>query len=240
MNIWAVLLLFLSSAISGIAMVWFRPNGTKSIKLLLSFSGAFLMAICFLHLIPEVFTNTPKEVSLFLLIGFFLQLLLDYFSGGIEHGHIHLHKDQLKKFPFLVFLSLCFHAFIEAAPAFHFHPGDHSHDVSPLLIGIVMHKIPISIVLASLLLANQIKKTNVAIAIIIFSLMAPLGGFLGHWLNHNTQFADLFPYLLALAAGILLHIATTILLETSDNHKFSKMKIVSILVGALLAIIATY
>jgi len=240
MTTWAVLLLFLSSAISGIAMVWFKPNGTKNIKLLLSFSGAFLMAICFLHLLPELFTNAPKEVSLFLLIGFFMQLLLDYFSGGIEHGHMHVHHNHVKKFPFLVFLSLCFHAFVEAAPAFHFHEGDHGHEVSPLLIGILLHKIPISIVLASLLLANQIKKIKVVIAIIIFSLMAPLGGYLGHWLSHNDQFANLFPYLMALAVGILLHIATTILLETSENHKFSKMKIVSILVGAILAIIATY
>jgi zinc transporter ZupT len=240
MNTWSIILLFLSSAVSGIAMVWFKPNGTKNIKLLLSFSGAFLMAICFLHLLPELFTNTPKEVSLFLLIGFFMQLILDYFSGGIEHGHIHVHNHSSKKFPFLVFLSLCFHAFIEAAPAFHFHAGEHNHEVSPLLIGIVLHKIPISIVLASLLLANQVKKLTVAFAIIVFSLMAPLGGYLGHWLSHNTQFSNLFPYLLALAVGILLHIATTILLETSENHKFSKQKVVSILVGALLAILATY
>lgn len=240
MNISAIILLFLSSAISGIAVIWFKPGGAKNIKLLLSFSGSFLIAICFLHLLPEVFAYSTPHISIFLLIGFFIQLLLDYFSGGIEHGHIHVHKDQLKQFPYLVFLSLCFHAFVEAAPAFHFHGDGHEHEVSPLLIGIILHKIPISIVLASLLLVNQIKKSVVALAIIIFSLMAPLGGYLGHWLDHNTQLANLFPYLLALAAGILLHIATTILLETSENHKFSKMKIISILVGAILAIIATY
>lgn len=240
MNTTALIVLFLSSAISGLAMVWFKPSGTKNIKLLLSFSGSFLMAICFLHLLPELFSTNTTNVSLFLLIGFFMQLLLEYFSGGIEHGHIHLHGDQLKKFPFLVFFSLCFHAFVEAAPAFHFHGEGHEHEVSPLLIGIALHKIPISIVLASLLLANQLKKVSVISAVIVFSLMAPLGGLLGHWLDHNTEFADLFPYLLALAVGILLHIATTILLETSENHKFSKMKLISILVGALLAIITTY
>tara|TARA_R110002049_G_scaffold302495_2_gene495422 strand:+ start:6163 stop:6885 length:723 start_codon:yes stop_codon:yes gene_type:complete len=240
MNGSALILLFLSSAVSGLAMVWFKPGGTQNIKLLLSFSGSFLMAICFLHLLPDLFSTNTPHIAMFLLIGFFMQLLLEYFSGGIEHGHIHVHKDQLKKFPYLVFLSLCFHAFVEAAPAFHNHGDGHGHEVSPLLIGIVLHKIPISIVLASLLLANQINKWSVAFAIIIFSLMAPLGGFLGHWMSHNTQFADLFPYLLALAVGILLHIATTILLETSENHKFSKMKLISILVGAILAIIATY
>ncbi|MDB9775604.1 ZIP family metal transporter [Vicingaceae bacterium] len=236
----AIILLFLSSAISGLVMVCLKPGGTKNIKLLLSFSGSFLMAICFLHLLPEVFATSATHVPLFLLVGFFLQLILDYFSGGIEHGHIHLHKDQLKKFPYLVFLSLCFHAFVEAAPAFHIHGHGHEHEVSPLLIGIVLHKIPISIVLASLLLINQIKKATVAFAIILFSLMAPLGGYLGHWLSHTEELANLFPYLLALAAGILLHIATTILLETSENHKFSNMKIISILVGAILAIITTY
>lgn len=236
----AILLLFLSSAVSGLAMVWVKPTSSKNIKLLLSFSGAFLMAICFLHLLPELFTQNAKNIPIFLLIGFFMQLLLDYFSGGIEHGHIHLHKDQLKKFPLLVFFSLCFHAFVESAPAFHFHGSNGDHEISPLLIGIVLHKIPISIVLASLLLSNQLKKSTVIIAIIVFSLMAPLGGYLGHWLDHNTNFANLFPYLLALASGILLHIATTILLETSENHKFSKMKLISILVGAALAIITTH
>ncbi len=240
MNIVSILLLFLSAAVSGLLMVWLKPQGLKNIKLLLSFSGSFLMAICFLHLLPELFSYDSPNISLFLLAGFFLQLLMEYYSGGIEHGHIHLHHNEIKKFPFLVFFSLCLHAFVEAAPAFHFHSDGTMHEVSPLLVGIVLHKIPISIVLTSMLLANQIKKRVIILAVIVFALMAPLGAFLGHWLDNNTQFADFFPYLLALAVGILLHIATTILFETSENHKFSKMKLIAILVGAVLAILSTY
>ena len=41
--------------------------------------------------------------------------------------------------------------------------------------------------------------------------------------------------ILAIVVGIFLHISTTIIFETSENHKFNLLKLVSILVGCSFA-----
>jgi hypothetical protein len=41
--------------------------------------------------------------------------------------------------------------------------------------------------------------------------------------------------ILAIVVGIFLHISTTIIFETSENHKFNLMKLLSILIGCSFA-----
>ncbi|MBL4710802.1 MAG: ZIP family metal transporter, partial [Flavobacteriales bacterium] len=97
--------LFIVSLVSG-CFIFIKSFDLKTkISSLLSFSGAYLLGICFLHLIPELFEENDSSVGLYLLIGFFLQLILDYFSGGIEHGHAHVNKKKIGRFPLLIFLS---------------------------------------------------------------------------------------------------------------------------------------
>ena len=45
---------------------------------------------------------------------------------------------------------------------------------------------------------------------------------------------------MAIVIGILLHISTTILFESSDGHKFSFQKIITIIIGAILAILSLW
>ena len=42
--------------------------------------------------------------------------------------------------------------------------------------------------------------------------------------------------ILAVVVGMFLHISTTIIFETTENHKFNLLKLVSILVGVTLAL----
>jgi hypothetical protein len=43
---------------------------------------------------------------------------------------------------------------------------------------------------------------------------------------------------MAMVIGIFLHISTTILFESTDGHKFSFTKIITIIIGTLLAILS--
>ena len=138
------------------------PNKTQ-IKFLLAFSGAFILGISFLHLLPEVFSSQTEYAAYFILGGFFLQVFLEYFSQGIEHGHIHVHGNS-SKFPLAIFLSLCIHAFIEGMPISS-HAHHHHHNENSLLYGIILHKIPIAITLASFLITSKISKTIGAISL---------------------------------------------------------------------------
>ncbi len=233
------LLLFLLVIISGFSFFLFKDEEGKKIKLLLSFSGAYLLAISFLHLIPEIYGCADNRfIGFFVLAGFFLQILLEYFSKGIEHGHVHLHNhgDHKHAFPLAVVASLCVHSFLEGMPlAKVVNAGEY---FNKLLIGISLHNIPISIVLMSLLI-KAVSRAGAFFWLIIFALMLPLGAAANYFLEKNigTVISNYNNVILAVVVGIFLHISTTILFESTENHRFNLLKFISILLGAGFAII---
>jgi zinc transporter ZupT len=114
----------------GFLVDFFNIKKNKNIQLLLTFSGAYLLAISLLHLIPELFSNKNiTSIGLLVLTGFLIQIILEFFSQGIEHGH--LHKEN--HITFSVLISLCLHALLEGIPL----AGDLHHHHNSLLTGIV-------------------------------------------------------------------------------------------------------
>ena len=223
--------LFTVSLISGFLAFLERERVMKVIPSILSFSAAYLLSICFLHLLPELFTDPiDVKLSFFLLLGFFLQLILDYFSGGIEHGHTHYDKRQVGKFPFVVFLSLSIHAFAETLPLVEMvdEAGIRSY-----LWSLLVHKAPISFVLIFLLLRYQLKKVLILISLLLFSSWGPLGAYFGSHFNVSESY---FQYFFALSIGIILHLSTTILIESNEQHQIKWKKLLPLLAGILLAI----
>lgn len=196
---------------------------------MLSFSGAYLIGICFLHLLPELFMHDFEQTGLFLLIGFFLQLVLDYFSGGIEHGHLHLQK-QTGKFPFLIFLSLSMHAFLETFPLIEINQ---KQGVSSFFLGLIIHKAPIAFILTFFLFKQGVKKKLIILTLILFSLFGPLGALLGNLLDAMSIYFQPF---FALSIGIILHLATTILIENNEQHQIQWKKVTPLFLGVLLAL----
>ena len=91
---------------------WLGDRFKQHMPLLLSFGGAFLLGLCFLHLLPEAFAMNVGAGH-WVIGGFLLQIGLEYLSKGMEHGHVHVHGNR---FGLLAFLSLCLHALIEAMP----------------------------------------------------------------------------------------------------------------------------
>lgn len=222
------LILFVVSLASG-CVIFVKSFDLKArVSPLLSFSGAYLLGICLLHLLPELFEGNDSSVGFYLLVGFFLQLILDYFSGGIEHGHAHVNKNKIGKFPLLIFLSLGLHAFLESFPLLEL-------DEESYLIGLLIHKVPIAIILGGLLIGYELKKSIIFIALLIFSLMSPLGVFVGSYFNSNTV---IFQQFLAISIGIILHLSTTILLETNDQHHISVKKLIPLFLGVTLALLS--
>ena len=70
-----------------------KSKNDQIIKLMLAFSGGFLLSIAFIHFIPELYEQSELSIGVYILIGFLIQIILEFFSGGIEHGHVHYHKD---------------------------------------------------------------------------------------------------------------------------------------------------
>ena len=219
------LYLILSVLIGTVLVFLIKPNN-KIVRLLLSFSGAYLLSVTILHLIPEVYTATGQstKIGIFILAGILIQSVLESFSKGAEHGHIHLHTLD-KKFPWLLFVSLCIHAFSEGIPV-----DGHEHH---LLWAIVIHKIPIAIVLTTYLIHSKYSNRTIFLFIGVFGIMSPLGMFLANKISFFTQYQT---EITALIIGVFLHISTIILFESSENHKFNFQKFTAILLGILLTI----
>ncbi len=208
---------------SGFAFVWLtKPKHSDNIKLLLAFSGAFLLSLTFFELLPNVYEgHNPKSIALYILGGILLQVFLEFFSKGAEHGHMHLHLEE-KKFPTLLFLSLCIHALVEGVPI---------HDNDSILYAIIIHKIPIAIILSIFLINSKLRFTTTLLFIGAFSLMTPLGSYF----STTPLLADYGYVLTAISIGVFFHISTIILFESAQGHAFNLRKLLVIILGIGMA-----
>jgi len=233
-----VAILFISALLSGLSVFLVRKDNTTLLKLILSFSGAFLFSITVIHLIPEVYHSretAPETIGFFILGGFVFQLILEHFSQGIEHGHIHAIPN--KAFPLGIMISLCLHAFLEGMPIAAGHQSE-------LVFGIAIHHIPASFALGSLLINASITKNKVIFLLTLFAIMTPLGFLISKFLSHGSygNISSHFDKIMALVIGIFLHISTTILFESgsANHHVFNRKKMVAIFIGILVAVISLY
>ncbi len=202
-----------------------KPKKEENFKLLLAFSGAFLLALTLFELFPEVYeVSDSKTIGLFVMLGILLQIFLEFFSKGAEHGHIHLNHEK-SQFPWLLFVSLSIHSLLEGLPLEHH---------STIIYGILVHKIPIAIILSIFLLDSKIKLINAVFFIFLFAMMTPIGTYLAA----NFEFIqDYYAPITALVIGVLLHISTVILFESSEGHKFNLRKLIVIILGISIAYI---
>lgn len=223
----------------GIVSFLNSSNNQRFIKLLLAFSGGFLLSIAFIHFIPELYEHGTTQVGIFILLGFLIQMILELFSGGIEHGHVHHHHAS--KIPWAIVLALTIHSFLEGIPlasgfshvelaTSHHHEGDNS-----LLFGILFHRLPVAVALMTLLMTSHLKPITAWLILCFFAITAPLGMLVGYLTHDVFQQFD-FNLILCVVVGMFLHISTTIIFETSENHKFNFIKLLSILAGFGIAL----
>ena len=232
MNLIDYIVLFSSVLIGATIAFYIKNISEKNTKLLISFSGAYLFSITVLHLIPETFAGEHNHnTAIFILIGFFIQILLEHFSQGVEHGHGHVHGSL----SISMLIGLCIHSFIEGMPLG--NPFHHSNIHGSLLSAIALHKIPVGIVLTHMLLESKISKIKTLALISIFALTTPLGSFTSQYISHVSNF---YQEIMAIVIGIFLHISTTILYESSEGHHFNSRKILAIITGIGIALVSLF
>lgn len=239
-----IIILFVSAMVSGLLVFLIPKPDTKKFKVILSFSGSYLFAITVIHVLPEQLYHAKDitAIGIGVLCGFFLQMVLEFFSSGVEHGHIHVHEEDKAVVPYSLLVSLCIHSFLEGTVLGNPSPIHHHHEeVQPMLFGILLHKIPESFALMSVLVFRLGRKSTALILLAIFSAASPAGVFMSNFLFNRTNLPEnIFSMLFAVVAGNFLYISTTIFFENSPNHQFKANKLLISLLGALAAIIAEY
>lgn len=205
----------------GIAL-FLKPKSKTNLKLLLAFSGSFLLSLTVIHLLPEIYEFKNQSVGLYIMAGILFQIILEFFSKGAEHGHVHGH-EKMTHIPWLLFISLCIHAFLEGFPVSHHHN---------LAIGIAIHHLPIAIILTVFFVNSQLNKKAIFAFMLTFAIMTPMGTIISDYLPILNEY---YTEITAVVIGILFHISSTIIFESSEGHKFNIAKISMIIFGIVLA-----
>ncbi len=215
-------LLFLAVAIGYGVAILLKSKKLAQMSIYLAFSGAFLLSMTILELLPEVFELPTDEIGLFIMAGILLQICLEFFSRGAEHGHVHIHSEK-RGFPWLLFISLSIHSLLE---------GFSISEKNDMIIGIIVHKVPIAVILSFFFINAKYTKTVTLSFMLLFALMSPLGNLLSNELEVLQQYST---EITALVIGIFLHVSTTILYESAKDHKFNLSKLLIIILGFGLA-----
>ena len=261
-----LLVLFFTPLLAGM-LIFLVPRGRNTnYKMLLVFAGSYLFAITVIHILPELYSQSRglELIGLFVLIGFFLQQLLEYFTSGVEHGHLHAnehghihnhahshahehmeahsHDHHHAAVSALVLLSaLCIHAFLEGGMLAELHGHQPVYDSNAILLGIALHRAPAAFALMTVL-AVQLRSRRKAIPYLVgFSLAAPIGLLISSYLASEQVLSSTgLIYLYALVSGNFLHISTTIVFESTPGHKFEARKMAIAVLGALTPVAVEY
>lgn len=233
----ALILIF--TLIGGLIPIKYHHLHKNVMIYLLPFTGAFLLGITILHLAPESFQELGKKAGLYIMLGFFLQVFLQRWSHGMEHGHSDTvvanaqdhagHVTAAAAFSLIIGLSV--HGFMEGLPLGFTYTDP---TVLPSLsLGILLHKIPEALTLMTMLLTLRAgKKGNVRL-LVLYALATPGAALLAYFLNEDFLFMNtILLYIIAIVTGAFLHISTTLFFESGTrHHELNRGKVISMVVG---------
>jgi zinc and cadmium transporter len=245
------LLLFLITVAGGSLPLWSKAIDENRTNYLLAFSGSFLLSITMLHLLPETFRDLGHNAGFFILVGFFVQLIIQRMTHGVEHGHTHVHVEghdthshnhththqhthntslQSTVPLFSIILGLSIHAFMEGLPlGFNYsEPGT----TSSLYLAVAAHKIPEAMLLTSVVYSVKGKKVAFY-NLVFFSMITPAASVLSELLGQRYfALSRVVMWFIPIVAGAFIHIATTIFFESGTrHHMLTWKKIISIILG---------
>ena len=230
MHLYYNLLLFIITLVGGSIPLWVKGLSDKRMHILLAFSGAFLLSITFLHLLHETFEELHGAAGIYLLIGFFMQLVIQKFTHGIEHGHTHTSEHRHNIPLTSILLGLTVHAFLEGLPlGFNYRQ---SATEPSLYLAVAAHKLPEAMLAATLVYSTK-GRTPAILVLILFSLITPLGSVIASTLGYKYYaISKAVTILIPVVAGSFIHIATTIFFESgTKQHLLTWQKIMAIVIG---------
>jgi zinc transporter ZupT len=141
----------------------------------------------------------------------------------------------------ILLFALCIHAFLEGAMLAKPTSMGSIYNVNAILLGIALHRAPAAFALMTVLAAQLHSRTKALPHLIGFSFAAPAGLLLSTYLaNHEVISTTGLLYIYALVSGNFLHISTTIVFESSPEHRFNARKMAVAVLGALLAVGVEY
>lgn len=240
-------LLLIAAMIGGVAAFLLptsMDNAGKRYRMALVFSGAYLFAITITHILPDLMNDGSggSLTGVLILTGFFFQQILEFFTQGVEHGHLHKHhQGEARKTStaILAVSALGIHAFMEGGMLANAGQSENTVPQS-LLYGVLLHKLPETFALVTVL-SCELSHKKAVLFMILFALASPAGLWISDLLLQYTLLSTgFFHGLFALVCGSFLHISTTIVFESNANHHFNFTKLTVAILGSLTALAADF
>jgi len=234
------IILFFAALIPGLGVFLLKNYSKSFFRSILVFTGAFFLGITILHILPEVYHSSDVALAgIFILFGYFLQVVLEMYTSGVEHGHLHPnHGDNFKhNSVYGLLLALCIHAFLEGSVLSHDYVEHADHAGNSVFLGLILHKMTAAFALMTVIICQMNSKSLMVVFLVIFSLASPIGFAFSDLIKTVLQTTVFLNYVYAMVAGSFLHISTTIFFESSPGHAYRTRNFYAGILGASLAVI---
>jgi zinc and cadmium transporter len=168
-----------------------RDLSQRSLALLLSFSAGVLLGAVFFHMLPET-RVLSENIGLPILAGFLLIFVMErfVFVHACEERDCDIHHMGIP-----AFLGISLHSLLDGLAL---GAGLLLPQLGPVvLLAVIIHKMPDSISITSILLSAGWNRRRVAVLGLLFSLTTPAGALLAF-----VFFRGLSPENIAIAIGI--------------------------------------
>jgi len=203
-----------------------RELSQKALALLLSFSAGVLLGAVFFHMLPETGRVLSDNVGWPILIGFLLIFAMErfVFVHACEERDCDIHQMGIP-----AFLGISLHSLLDGIAL---GAGLILPQLGPVvLLAVIIHKIPDSISISSILLAAGWNRRKVAILALLFSLTTPVGALLT-FLFFRSLSPEHVAIAIGISAGTFLAIATAdILPQVHRIEQRNPLTLLTLLIG---------
>lgn len=199
-------------ALLGAALPLLVKISARRHLVILGFAAGVMFGAALLHMLPEAVSGAGLAAFPFTLMGFFAVLLLERFipDHHADDGHHHPPGEHPEPLGLPTFIALSLHTLTDGLALGVALEGDGVN--LGVLAALVLHQIPASISLCSILLGEGYTRTRTMLMTLAFALMVPVGAVLYLGLRTVTDVHALAPRALAFSAGTFLHLALADLL----------------------------
>lgn len=229
------LIIFLIALVGGL---WglARKISTESLHLALSLAAGFFLGSVFLELLPISFSQTssdPRTIGGLALAGYALIYVLE--KGIIPHALSGKQSDGHDIVALTALIGLCVHSITEGS-ALALASGAESS--GGFLLPIALHKGIASLALGSLFALAGRSPKQIALYLLLFALMTPLGAALTVVLAPAGELgagSQLYSWISALTSGVFLYVATAdILPEVMHSRAAMGWKLLLLSAGMVI------
>ncbi|HEU4342475.1 MAG TPA: ZIP family metal transporter [Candidatus Binatia bacterium] len=204
-----------------------RDLSQRVLALLLSFSAGVLLGAVFFHMLPETGRVLTDRVGWPILAGFLLIFVMErfVFIHACEERECDIHQMGIP-----AFLGISLHSLLDGIAL---GAGLILPELGPVvLLAVVIHKMPDSMSISSILLSAGWRRGKVAILSLIFSLTTPVGALLAY-LFLRALSPENVAIALGISAGTFLAIATADILPQIHRLEERNPLTLVFLVGGL-------